>query len=587
MKKDDIINDYKIIEEIGRGGMAVVYRAIHLTLNKDVAIKVLNKEFFSNDNIRKRFMAEGRNLFSLSHENLTRVTDLIDTDNVVAIVMEYIDGQSLKDYIIKSYPFSDDKIKGLFSQMLDSLSYIHQKGFIHRDIKPSNFMITKDGTIKLLDFGIAKNTDSASSDYTMTGTSQMMGTPMYMSPEQIKSTKDINLQTDIYSLGVVLWNMVTGSKPYDHVTLSIPEIQVSILKEDLPLTNTPFDFVIQKSLQKLAEDRFKNCDEFKTSLLDASRIETSSVKLEDDKTLIEDIVNDDKTLIESNEEENTVINQIKEVEKEMSNKDTTFTTTPPEVPKKKSNRVLMYLSLVVVFLAIIGFGFLSNSTSEIEGLMEEYNRNINDIDKLTKDYMSVNVMSEYDFEQLVLLLDEHLLLNSELEDYDGSAEYEEAFESFDLEYTDFEVIFDNLESRGFLYYYYTVPTTSLSTILISIKEREVGGVDRITYCEYMEKIPLIYMDFLCLLNFERDKSGIIPDKVKTRIYNSLLKELNQIFDVLNSPGFYSISPTSCPSYLSVKEWYKTLDEQLDGKFEVNLYSLFPEMYECELDDDMY
>ena len=170
MKKDDIINDYKIIEEIGRGGMAVVYRAIHLTLNKDVAIKVLNKEFFSNDNIRKRFMAEGRNLFSLSHENLTRVTDLIDTDNVVAIVMEYIDGQSLKDYIIKSYPFSDDKIKGLFSQMLDSLSYIHQKGFIHRDIKPSNFMITKDGTIKLLDFGIAKNTDSASSDYTMTGT---------------------------------------------------------------------------------------------------------------------------------------------------------------------------------------------------------------------------------------------------------------------------------------------------------------------------------------------------------------------------------------------------------------------------------
>jgi serine/threonine protein kinase len=302
MKRDDIIKDYKIIEEIGRGGMATVYRAVHLSLNKEVAIKILSEEFTANSNIRKRFIAEARSLFSLSHRNLTKVTDLIDTDNVVAIVLEYIDGVSLKQYINDNKPLSNNKIKELFSQMLDSVSYIHANGYVHRDIKPSNFMLTKSGTVKLLDFGIAKNMDTSSAEYTMTGTSQMMGTPMYMSPEQVRSTKDISLQTDIYSLGVVLWNLVTGIKPYDQNTLSIPEIQVSILKENLTLTNTIFDATIQKATDKKVENRFNNCDEFKKLLLKNTEVPQNE-KEEDDKTIIESvIVQDDKTLIDNKSE---------------------------------------------------------------------------------------------------------------------------------------------------------------------------------------------------------------------------------------------------------------------------------------------
>jgi len=540
MKKDDIINDYKIIEEIGRGGMAVVYRAIHLTLNKDVAIKVLNKEFFSNDNIRKRFMAEGRNLFSLSHENLTRVTDLIDTDNVVAIVMEYIDGQSLKDYIIKSYPFSDDKIKGLFSQMLDSLSYIHQKGFIHRDIKPSNFMITKDGTIKLLDFGIAKNTDSASSDYTMTGTSQMMGTPMYMSPEQIKSTKDINLQTDIYSLGVVLWNMVTGSKPYDHVTLSIPEIQVSILKEDLPLTNTPFDFVIQKSLQKSVEDRFKNCNEFKEALLSSKLGETP---------LLKEKVEDDKTLIESNEEEKTVINQIKEVEKEMSNKDTT--PTPPKTPKKKPTKWKLITAISLIVIIIFSIFLVGNDNDYFHGgdnsICDYVDANYDickRIEKLTDGKMA-NDLNNRDFLKLIVLLDKMLLLDKDLEerledDYGFDEGYEECENEINM-----SLLFDDLDKQRVLYN--AMQEVQLENILVGIDNRLpiVKGVFDLPRCDIVHLYKDIFEDMLYVLDGQTQSDIYYNQSIK-RVFDRLVNELIFISDefILEGPIFMTHDDTT-------------------------------------------
>ena len=249
------IHNYKIISLLGEGGMANVYLAENQVLGNQVALKLLKEEYVQHPNIRKRFLAEARNLAKMNHPNVIKVTDLIDAGDIVAFVMEYIDGKTLEKYIEEKGKLSDPEIESFFDQMIASLEYIHSQGFIHRDIKPSNFMITKNNEIKLLDFGIAKNINDGAVDYTKTGLMQQMGTPLYMSPEQIKNTSEVTKRTDIYSLGVVLWQMVMGKKPYDTDVLSLPEIQVAILKEPLPLTNTIWDEVIQQHTSKLEQDR--------------------------------------------------------------------------------------------------------------------------------------------------------------------------------------------------------------------------------------------------------------------------------------------------------------------------------------------
>jgi serine/threonine protein kinase len=261
------ITNYLIKQSIGKGGMATVYLAHDNKFDTNVAVKVLKNEFTNNENIRKRFLAEAKNMFKMSHPNIIKVTDLIDEGNTVAFVMEYIEGETLKEYIDRKGKLSDEEIKNLFSQMLDAVGYVHDQNLVHRDIKPSNFMLDKKGIIKLMDFGIAKNMDITSSDYTHTGTNQNIGTPMYMSPEQIKSTKDVTLQSDIYSLGVVLWQMATGNKPYDLKTLSTFELQTKVVTEKSPLISSIFNEIIEKATAKDSENRYKNCNEIKVRLV--------------------------------------------------------------------------------------------------------------------------------------------------------------------------------------------------------------------------------------------------------------------------------------------------------------------------------
>ncbi len=244
------IHNYKIISLLGEGGMANVYLAQHQSLGNNVALKLLKEEYVQHPNIRKRFLAEARSLAQMSHPNIIKVTDLIDAGDIVAFVMEYIEGQTLEEFLFKKGELSRTEIESFFNQMILAVEYVHSQGLIHRDIKPSNFMVTKSGQIKLLDFGIAKNTNEGAVDYTKTGLMQQMGTPLYMSPEQVKNTAEVTKQTDIYSLGVVLWQLVMNKKPYDSGEFSLPEIQVSILKEPLPLTHTIWDSTIQDATEK-------------------------------------------------------------------------------------------------------------------------------------------------------------------------------------------------------------------------------------------------------------------------------------------------------------------------------------------------
>ena len=244
------IQNYKILSLLGEGGMAKVYLAEHLSLRNKVAIKILKEDYVQNANIRKRFLAEAISLAQMSHPNIIKVTDLIDAGDIVAFVMEYIEGQTLEAFLYKKGELTRVEIEGFLNQMILAVEYVHGQGLIHRDIKPSNFMVTKSGQIKLLDFGIAKNTNEGAVDYTKTGLMQQMGTPLYMSPEQVKNTAEITKQTDVYSLGVLLWQLVMNKKPYNSEEISLPEIQVAILKELLPLTHTIWDSIIQQATEK-------------------------------------------------------------------------------------------------------------------------------------------------------------------------------------------------------------------------------------------------------------------------------------------------------------------------------------------------
>jgi len=275
--------NYTIKSKLGEGGMATVYLAEDHKFHTEVALKMLKKEFVTNENIKKRFLAEARSMFRMSHPHVIRVSDLIDEGDTVAFVMEYVEGETLKEYVDRKGKLTDAEIRDIFSQMLDAVGYVHEQKLVHRDIKPSNFMIDKKGNVKLIDFGIAKTLDSSAAEYTTTHTGMQMGTPMYMSPEQITETKSVTAQSDIYSLGVVLWQMVTGKKPYDTKTLSNFQLQLKIVQEPLEATNSDWDRIIQKATAKNVLHRYNSSVDLKQDSL-----APSTAKVEDlDYTQIE------------------------------------------------------------------------------------------------------------------------------------------------------------------------------------------------------------------------------------------------------------------------------------------------------------
>jgi uncharacterized protein (TIGR02145 family) len=250
---------FKIIAEIDKGGMGTVYYVRNENTGDFIALKVLHLEFANNKKVRQRFVAEAKILQKLKHENIVEIFEIVDAGDFVAFSMEYIEGKSLKKIIEDSTSLDDQEISGYMIQILNGLNYVHNKGLIHRDIKPSNLYLSSTGKIKILDFGIAKDTENDNIDFTGTSLHDRMGTVGYMSPEQLISTKNVRKQTDIYSLGVVLWEMVEGRRLYDLNKFSVPEIHASILNDTIPLTYTSWDSQIQKACSKNENRRYVSC----------------------------------------------------------------------------------------------------------------------------------------------------------------------------------------------------------------------------------------------------------------------------------------------------------------------------------------
>jgi TPR repeat protein len=261
MLQKQILN-YKIIREIGSGGMATVYEAVHVKLDTKVAIKVLNPVLSANDGIRKRFEQEAKIMALLNHEGITKVIDFDEEENRLAIVMEYLNGQTLDEYINQKGALCEEEATKLFITILEAFSYAHKKSIVHRDVKPSNIFITTEGKVKIMDFGIAKIVEDGANVLTQTGT--QMGTPVYMSQEQVNDSKNIDHRTDIYSLGIVLWYMLQGKPPYDGNQLSSFQIFTKIVNEPVSelLIYPKMDKIITKATAKDSHKRFKKCEEF-------------------------------------------------------------------------------------------------------------------------------------------------------------------------------------------------------------------------------------------------------------------------------------------------------------------------------------
>ncbi len=255
MAVQQLKDEYEILDEIGSGGMATVFKAIQKSLDRPVAIKQLKRSYCSDPQIVKRFERESRVAASLQHENIVHIYDYWKRPTF-AIVMEYVDGTDLAEIIEKTGPLPVDVGVMIAIQVCSALDYAHMRGLVHRDIKPSNIMVKRNGEVKLMDFGIAhtRHLDA------LTVPGMLIGTPAYMSPEQILG-QPLDIRSDIFSFGIVLYEMFTGIKPFtDEETRAV---SAKILKDDFFAPRRvnraiprALQRVIKKCLRKKPQRRF-------------------------------------------------------------------------------------------------------------------------------------------------------------------------------------------------------------------------------------------------------------------------------------------------------------------------------------------
>lgn len=288
------IGKYKITRLIGEGGMACVYEAEHEMLGTKVAIKVLNPILSTNLQIKERFRNEAKLMGSLRHPNITRVIDFDEKPQRLSIIIEYLEGEDLNQKIKRDGPLSEKLFSEIFTQLLNALQYAHDKDIVHRDIKPSNIFIQPNGQVKILDFGIAKLFGHGNE---MTLTGAQLGTPVYMSPEQVKADKSIDHRSDIYSLGVTMFYGIYGKPPYNTNTDSHFDIFNKIVYEPLPNLSAASKYydIVLKACQKNRNERFQSCRE----MLHKFKLENLNPFIDEDKTLMNQLTND-KTSIHSN-----------------------------------------------------------------------------------------------------------------------------------------------------------------------------------------------------------------------------------------------------------------------------------------------
>ena len=274
------IDGYSILGEIGAGGMATVYHAVQESLDRPVALKVIHSHLCRDESFRARFFNEARLMARLAHPNIVQAYDFTDSGAVLVMVMEYVEGRGLDRMIGQEVgPIPWEKALPLFSQVLSGVGYAHSRGVVHRDIKPANILVSKEGEVKITDFGIAKIAGQKG----MTRTGAQMGTLYYESPEQIKGARDVDHRADIYALGMTLYEMLAGRLPFDDGgDTSEYAIMDSIVKREEHLDPRVYYHhipewlvgVVQKSTELEAGSRYESCDSFLRALEHGGNLNT-------------------------------------------------------------------------------------------------------------------------------------------------------------------------------------------------------------------------------------------------------------------------------------------------------------------------
>lgn len=341
-------NRYEIIEKVGEGGMAKVYKAKCLLLNRYVAIKILRDEFTNDEQFIGKFRRESQAAASLSHPSILNIYDVgvdqINDNEIHFIVMEFIDGKTLKEVIRENGKLTKDETIRYSIQIAEALQHAHKNHIIHRDIKPHNIMITKDDRVKVTDFGIARAVTSS----TVTTTSNVLGSVHYFSPEQARGGYT-DEKSDIYSLGIVMYEMITGKVPYDAdspISVALKHIQEDIvLPSEIEKTVTKdLETIIMKCVQKRQADRYNNVTDLISDLklIDSNTFDGNSI-LDNDKNSATRII--------------PAIDLKEEIE--VDNKSKKRKINPNSENKKKSNNGggVIFLGILLAFILVTGLFF--------------------------------------------------------------------------------------------------------------------------------------------------------------------------------------------------------------------------------------
>ena len=258
----DKIGRYQILERVGKGGMGVLYRGHDPVLDREVAVKVMLADFSEDtEQMRPRFYREAKSAAKLQHRNIVTVFEFAEENNQPHIVMEFLRGTPLSARMEENPPLTLDDKLDIVTQLCNGLGYAHKEGIVHRDVKPANVFVLQDGTVKLLDFGIAKLATS-----TLTRQGDVVGSAPYMSPEQIAGAQDLDGRSDVWSTGVLLYELLTGRKPFDGEGLTT--VIAGILREQPPsveqyVPGLPKQLLdcVSKALEKDRDRRYQTAEE--------------------------------------------------------------------------------------------------------------------------------------------------------------------------------------------------------------------------------------------------------------------------------------------------------------------------------------
>ncbi|MBV4418734.1 Stk1 family PASTA domain-containing Ser/Thr kinase, partial [Clostridium tyrobutyricum] len=360
-------NRYEVLEKIGEGGMAIVYKGKDKLLNRNVAVKILKEEFSSDTEFVKKFKREATAAASLSNNHIVNIYDVGSDNDTNYIIMEYVSGKTLKQVIKENGKLAPNKTVELSIQIVKALECAHKNNIIHRDIKPHNILVTDEGTAKVTDFGIAK----ASNSVTITNSNRIMGSAHYFSPEQAKGSF-VDFRTDIYSLGIVMYEMVTGRVPYDAdspVSVALKHIQEPVVPPKELDENIP-DNLNKLILKAVEKEPIRRYQTMTAMLLDLNKIQNNQNPnivdddFEEDMTRIMDPADVNNAIIAANKQ-NDKNNDKDNDEDEEDLEDSVPSKKTILDPRKKRNILLAALAVLIVVIGfIVGYNKIYSGVAE-------------------------------------------------------------------------------------------------------------------------------------------------------------------------------------------------------------------------------